>query len=159
MSVFLGFSASAQEQTWQTIKPVECPFKVEAPALPAVRVDSVRIQGQLIRTAVYDVQHEWTMFSLSCSDYPFAHELNTREKAIELLKSSAARRVKGEPTELKEVEVSGYPGIEYVEHLGSAIIYHRAYVAGDKLYQLDVGDLQGTSREAAQRFFASFEVE
>ena len=115
--------------------------------------------GVTIHTYIYDAFAGTVLYSLSCSDYPVARVLTTKAKVLKMLRGSARARVGGAPMDLKEVEVNGYTGIEYAEHIGEGKVYHQAFVVGEKLYQLDVGDMLGKGRVETDRFFQSFSVD
>ena len=152
-------AAFAQEGEWRMVNPDECSFSVKMPTDPETKSETTDYQGRKIHSFIYDAYTETTMYSVNCSDYPIARMLDSKEKVLAMLKESAKARVKGEPAELKEIELKGYSGIAYVEKIGNAVIYHRVYVVEEKLYQLDVGDLSGDGQAGAQKFFQSFNIE
>lgn len=161
LPLFFANLTLAQESEWVVVSPDECSFTVLMPDEPQVKTESMNLQGQVLNAFIYDSQEGMAMYSLNCSDFPMASVINTKDDAIQMLRANANSQHRGvAPENLENIELNGFVGISYQERLGGdAIIYNQIYLVEDKLYQLSVGDLDGTSQEGAEKFFGSFSVD
>jgi hypothetical protein len=149
----------AQEADWRTFAPDECDFSIEMPADPEMWSERAELHGHTLRTFTYDAQDGMIIFSVNCSDVPFAEMLGTKEYTWMILKEVAKARVGGEPADLEEIEINGYAGVAYVEKISYITTYHQAFIVKDKMYQLYVSDLRGSGQASAEKYFQSFSVE
>lgn len=160
MPLFFATSVFAQDSDWLEFSSEECNFSILLPEKPTVNSQDIENQGRAIRSVTFDSQDGMTLYSINCSNDPAIAFLNTKDQTLTALKDFANSQLRGVPPEdITEVSLNDYVGISYIERFGdSAIIYTRLYIAGNKLYNLNVGDLEGTAQKGAESFFESFRV-
>jgi hypothetical protein len=141
------------------VAPDECDFTARMPTQPIIKSRPVGDAGGG-RYYSFDSMTEEprVVFTIFCSDLPPPIARATDERKRELLVESISQRTDTTPKDLRHVQQDGYPGIEYSIPLGSGTLWYRAYIVDGKLYELDVGDVDGDARHLAGRFFRSFSI-
>ena len=159
--LFLGTTSfiKAQSSEWIHIKADKCDFEVMFPEQPVVRVDSMLANSKYIYSYDYSANSsDYIAYSVTCSDFPVASRLESKEKIISTLKQSATTMYAENPMMFEEINLDEYTGIFFVHKRGNMISYHHAYVVKNKLYQLYVAGLSKDAKQEASLFFESFSV-
>lgn len=150
----------AQSNEWIHVKADKCNFEVIFPDQPVIKIDSMLAESKYIYSYDYSASSsDYVAYSVTCSDFPVASLLKSKEEIISALKQSATAMYAEKPMMLEEVNLDEYTGIFFVHKRGDIISYHNAYLVKNKLYQLYVAGINKDAEHEASLFFDSFSVQ
>ena len=144
--------AASQDREWFKLAPLSGGFSVMVPAQPQ----------EEIKTSDDFTMHLFTLttpddiYLASYGDYAPGARFEVEEQ-LNASRDSFARDLNARVVESKKIKMNGRPGLEFTAVTDRAAIKSRIYLFGNRIHQIAVAALNGTTEtDDVKRFFASF---